>query len=215
MTAPRRRDPRAGCDSQRHPVRVWKAVPAEGQDGFGSAGAYRRHRDGHGRHLPAPHDHRWVAFLLVDAPDGADARPRGHQRPLDIRDFPGRVRATTTNGPIGLANVAGEATAARRTGRSGSRDGRGRLTSTQERTDTGAAAGTRWDGGGLDRGAQNGPVGRGGSAWLPVSASGSRPKDTPRGPANTRRATRDSGRGTSTVARIDSGEGPRVVQITT
>ena len=172
MTAPRHGGIRVrGVTRSDILVRVCKAVPAEGQ-GSGSAQLERivGTVTGTAVTVTGPAHNRWVAFpLLVDAPDGAMLDLEATNGPLDIRDFRGLARATTTNGPIGLANVAGEVTARAQNGPIGLKGRTGKIDlDTQNGPIQVRLAGTRWDGGGLDREGAGRAGGRGGSAWLPV-----------------------------------------------
>jgi hypothetical protein len=217
MTAPRHGGIRVrGATRSDILVRVCKAVPAEGQ-GSGSAQLERIVGTvaGTAVTVTGPAHDRWVAFLLVDAPDGAMLDLEATNGPLDIRDFRGRVRATTTNGPIGLANVAGEVTARAQNGPIGFEGRTGKIDlDTQNGPIQVRLAGTRWDGGGLTARAQNGPVDvevpRGYQSGVRIASEGHSPWSCKHAACNEGERTWDEhGR------QIDFGEGPRVVQITT
>jgi hypothetical protein len=217
MTAPRHGGIRVrGANRREVFVRVCKAVPAEGQ-GSGSAQLDRIVGTVTGTTVTVtgPAHDRWVAYLLVDAPDGAMLDLEATNGPLDIRDFRGRVRANTTNGPIGLTNVAGEVTARAQNGPIGFEGRAGTIDlDTQNGPIQVRLAGTRWDGGGLNARAQNGPVDvavpRGYQSGVRVASEG-------HSPWSCKHAACDDGRRTwdERGRQIEFGEGDRVVQITT
>jgi hypothetical protein len=197
-------------------VRVCKAVPAEGQ-GSGSAQLDRivGAVTGDAVTVTGPAHDRWVAYLLVDAPEGAMLDLEATNGPLDVRDFRGRVRATTMNGPIGLANVAGEVSARAQNGPIGFEGQAGKVDlDTQNGPIQVRLGGTKWDGGGLTARAQNGPVDvavpRGYQSGVRVASEG-------HSPWSCKHAACDGGQRTwdERGRQIDFGEGPRLVQITT
>jgi hypothetical protein len=192
-------------------VRVCKAVPAEGHQLDRIVGAVT----GDAVTVTGPAHDRWVAYLLVDAPEGAMLNLEATNGPLDVRDFRGRVRATTMNGPIGLANVAGEVSARAQNGPIGFEGQAGKVDlDTQNGPIQVRLAGTKWDGGGLTARAQNGPVDvevpSGYQSGVRIASEGHSPWSCKHAACNEGQRTWDE-RG----RQIDFGEGPRVVQITT
>jgi hypothetical protein len=109
--------------------------------------------------VAGPEDDRWVAYLIVDAPAGAGLALRAENGPIRVRDFSGRIEATSTNGPIGLDNLDGDVTARAENGPIGFTGQRGTIS--LEATNGPLSVqlgGTSWGDGSLNAHTQNGPV---------------------------------------------------------
>jgi hypothetical protein len=109
--------------------------------------------------VAGPEGDRWVAYLLVDAPAGAGLELQAENGPIDVRDFSGRIQATTTNGPIRLENLDGNVTARAKNGPIGFTGQRGTISLEAANGPISVRlGGTSWGDGTLNARTQNGPV---------------------------------------------------------
>jgi hypothetical protein len=106
-----------------------------------------------------PAGENWLVYLLVRVPEDAALDLLTENAPIDLRDISGRIKARTRNGPISLDRCRGTIDAAAENGPLTVRAGGGEqhlhasngpLTITLE--------GERWEGGGIEARAGNGPV---------------------------------------------------------
>ena len=106
---------------------------------------------------PNPQD--WMAFLLIQAPNGAVLDLESNNGPIGVSDFLGNIQARNHNGPITFRDVSGQVQAEVQNGPI-TVDGSGgdfRL-SAQNGPLTIALAGNQWTGGELEGKTQNGPL---------------------------------------------------------
>ena len=106
---------------------------------------------------PNPHD--WMAFLLIQAPNGAVLDLEANNGPIGVVDFSGNIQAKNHNGPISFHDVTGQVRAEVQNGPitvNGS-GGDFRL-SAQNGPLTIELAGNQWSGGELEGSTQNGPL---------------------------------------------------------
>jgi hypothetical protein len=106
---------------------------------------------------PRPED--WVAFLIIQAPNGAVLDLSSINGPIGVSGFSGTIQAENLNGPVTFQDVNGQVRAEVKNGPitvSGS-GGDFRLAA-QNGPLTIALAGNHWSGGELEASTQNGPV---------------------------------------------------------
>lgn len=101
----------------------------------------------------------WIAYLIVQAPNGAALDLESMNGPIGVSGFSGNIHARNTNGPITFSGVTGQVRAEVQNGPitvSGS-GGDFRL-SAQNGPLTIALVGSQWSGGELEGSTQNGPL---------------------------------------------------------
>jgi len=106
---------------------------------------------------PNPQD--WVAFLIIQAPNGSSLELESGNGPVGVANFSGNIQARNVNGPITFRDVNGQVKADVQNGPitvSGS-GGDFRLTA-QNGPLTIALDGVQWQGGELEGSTQNGPL---------------------------------------------------------
>jgi hypothetical protein len=106
---------------------------------------------------PNPRD--WMAFLLIQAPNGAVLDLESNNGPIGVSDFSGNIQARNNNGPITFHDVSGQVRAEVQNGPitvNGS-SGDFRL-SAQNGPLTIELGGNQWTGGELEGSTQNGPL---------------------------------------------------------
>ena len=106
---------------------------------------------------PSPQD--WIAYLIIQAPNGATLNLESGNGPIGVTDFSGIIQARNQNGPVSFYGVNGQVHADVQNGPitvSGS-GGNFRL-SAQNGPLTITLDGTQWSGGELEGSTQNGPV---------------------------------------------------------
>lgn len=106
---------------------------------------------------PSPED--WLAYLIIQAPNGATLDLSATNGPIGVRGFNGNVKAQNHNGPITFRDVSGEVSAEVQNGPitvSGS-SGHFRLNA-QNGPLTVELDGNQWSGGELEGSTQNGPL---------------------------------------------------------
>ena len=100
----------------------------------------------------------WSAHLIVEAPQNARIRAATSNGPIGVSGVSGEITARSSNGPIGLNDVGGSVVARAQNGPISVHGSRGDV---DVQTDNGPISitlvGTRWDGR-LDARAQNGPL---------------------------------------------------------
>jgi hypothetical protein len=106
---------------------------------------------------PNPHD--WMAFLIIQAPNGAALDLEANNGPIGVVDFSGTIKARNNNGPITFYDVGGQVRAEVQNGPITVKGSGGdfRL-SAQNGPLTIDLAGNQWSGGELEGSTQNGPV---------------------------------------------------------
>lgn len=106
---------------------------------------------------PSPQD--WIAYLIIQAPNGATLDLEAHNGPIGVSGFSGNIQARNVNGPITFREVNGQVKADVQNGPitvSGS-GGDFRL-SAQNGPLTVELDGSQWSGGELEGSTQNGPL---------------------------------------------------------
>lgn len=106
---------------------------------------------------PNPQD--WMAFILIQAPNGASLDLEANNGPIGVVDFSGTIQARNNNGPITFQDVSGQVRAGVQNGPitvNGS-SGDFRLTA-QNGPLTVELTGNQWSGGELEGSTQNGPL---------------------------------------------------------
>ncbi len=106
---------------------------------------------------PSPQD--WIAYLIIQAPNGAVVDLNSQNGPIGVSDFSGNIQARNVNGPITFHDVNGQVRADVQNGPitvSGS-GGDFRL-SAQNGPLTITLDGSQWSGGELEGSTQNGPL---------------------------------------------------------
>ena len=109
--------------------------------------------------VEGPNSQEWLAFLIIQAPNGATLDLAGTNGPIGVSDFSGTVQARNQNGPISFRDVTGQVRADVQNGPitvSGS-GGDFRLTA-QNGPLTINLDGNQWSGGELEGSTQNGPL---------------------------------------------------------
>ena len=133
--------------------------------------------DGSGLAFRGPAAGEWLVYLIVKAPRGAALDLQASNGPIEIHDVAGRITARTKNGPISLKDCTGPLDAdavngpislERCSGTGEARAVNGPIDFSGDRgtyrldTQNGpisvALEGSRWEGGGLDAHAVNGPL---------------------------------------------------------
>ena len=109
--------------------------------------------------LEGPNPQDWVAYLLVQAPNGSSLNLEALNGPIGVHDFSGNIQARNVNGPLTFRGVNGEVRGEVQNGPitvSGS-GGDFRL-SAQNGPLTVKLDGMQWQGGELEGKTQNGPL---------------------------------------------------------
>lgn len=70
--------------------------------------AIRVSPEGSGVSFNGPSSGEWVAYLLVEAPKGAELDLEARNGPIGVRSMAGKTAARTTNGPISISESSGE-----------------------------------------------------------------------------------------------------------
>jgi hypothetical protein len=109
--------------------------------------------------VDGPNPQEWIAYLLIQAPNGASLDLESNNGPIDVNDFSGNVQAKNHNGPISFHDVTGQVHADVQNGPitvNGS-SGDFRL-SAQNGPLTIELTGNQWSGGELEGKTTNGPL---------------------------------------------------------
>jgi hypothetical protein len=109
--------------------------------------------------VEGPNSHDWMAYLLIQAPNGAVLDLEANNGPIGVVDFSGKIQARNNNGPITFHDVSGQVRAEVQNGPitvNGS-GGDFRL-SAQNGPLTIELGGNQWTGGELEGSTQNGPL---------------------------------------------------------
>lgn len=109
--------------------------------------------------LEGPNPHDWMAFLLIQAPNGAVLDLESNNGPIGVSDFSGNIQARNNNGPITFHDVTGQVRAEVENGPI-TVDGSGGDFRLRARNGplTIELAGNQWSGGELEGSTQNGPL---------------------------------------------------------
>lgn len=106
---------------------------------------------------PNPHD--WMAYLLIQAPNGSALDLEANNGPIGVVDFSGNVQARNHNGPISFHDVNGQVRAEVQNGPITVNGSGGDFhLSAQNGPLTIELAGNQWSGGELEGSTQNGPL---------------------------------------------------------
>ena len=109
--------------------------------------------------VTGPTGPNWVAYLIVQAPDGTALELESTNGPIGISDFSGSVQARTLNGPITLRDVNGEVRADAQNGPISVTGNGGNLLLKAQNGPIGVElTGSRWETGELEAHTQNGPL---------------------------------------------------------
>jgi hypothetical protein len=101
----------------------------------------------------------WVAYLIIQAPDGAALEMSSTNGPIGVSDFSGSVQARTLNGPITLQNVGGQIRADAQNGPINVTGSGGDFRLNAQNGPIGVElTGSRWETGELEAHTQNGPL---------------------------------------------------------
>jgi len=100
-----------------------------------------------------------MVYYIVDAPSDGALDLSAHNGPISVREFRGRSKLRTQNGPVSLDNVSGQVNAFAQNGPIHFRGDRGTIELETQNGPIGVdLAGTRWTDGSLTARAQNGPA---------------------------------------------------------
>lgn len=106
---------------------------------------------------PTPQD--WMAYLLIQAPNGAVLDLESNNGPIGVSDFSGNIQARNNNGPITFHDVSGQVRAEVQNGPITVNGSGGDFhLSAQNGPLTIELAGNQWSGGELEGSTQNGPL---------------------------------------------------------
>lgn len=106
---------------------------------------------------PSPRD--WVAYLIIQAPNGAVLDLSSTNGPIGVDDFSGTIQARSTNGPITFREVTGQVRADVENGPIGVSGSSGDFhLSAQNGPLTVELTGSQWSGGEIQGSTQNGPL---------------------------------------------------------
>jgi hypothetical protein len=106
-----------------------------------------------------PRDGMWVAFLLIQAPNGAVMEMESTNGPIGVSGFSGSVQARTQNGPITFEDVSGQARAEAQNGPINISGSSGDIRANAQNGPIGVElSGSRWENGELEAHTQNGPL---------------------------------------------------------
>lgn len=109
--------------------------------------------------VQGPSGESWVAYLIVEAPDGAVMDLESINGPIGISAVSGSIQARTLNGPITLYDVGGQVRASAQNGPINLRGSGGDLRLNAQNGPIGVElAGSRWESGDLEARTQNGPL---------------------------------------------------------
>ena len=104
-------------------------------------------------------DVTWVAYLIIQAPDGSALELESTNGPVGVSDFSGTVQARTQNGPITLRDVNGQVRADAQNGPINVTGNRGDFLLNAQNGPIGVyLTGNRWESGELEAHTQNGPL---------------------------------------------------------
>src|SRR5437867_1541702 len=109
--------------------------------------------------IEGPSSQEWLAYLTIQAPNGAVLDLAGINGPVGVSDFTGNIQARNQNGPISFHGVSGQVRAEVQNGPitvSGS--GGDFHLSAQNGPLTVELDGNQWSGGELEGSTQNGPL---------------------------------------------------------
>ncbi|MCI0662158.1 MAG: hypothetical protein L0220_13890 [Acidobacteria bacterium] len=106
-----------------------------------------------------PKNEDWMAYLIIQAPNGATMNLESRNSPIGISTFSGTVEVRNQNGPVSLYDVGGQVRADVRNGPISVTGNRGdhRL-NVQNGPITIDLTGSRWESGELEGHSQNGPL---------------------------------------------------------
>jgi hypothetical protein len=109
--------------------------------------------------LRGPNPEDWIAFLIIQAPNGAVLDLTSTNGPIGVNSFSGNIQARSTNGPVTLNDVGGQVKVEVQNGPITVKSSGGdfRL-SAQNGPLTIDLDGTQWSGGELEGRTQNGPL---------------------------------------------------------
>jgi hypothetical protein len=106
---------------------------------------------------PSPQD--WIAYLIIQAPNGAVLDLTSQNGPIGVSDFSGNIQARNQNGPISFHDVSGQVRAEVQNGPITVRGSGGDFhLSAQNGPLTVELDGSQWSGGELEGSTQNGPL---------------------------------------------------------
>lgn len=109
--------------------------------------------------VEGPDSKDWIAFLIIQAPNGAAVDLSSTNGPIGVTGFTGSIQARNINGPITFQEVNGQVAAEVRNGPiTVSRSGGDFKLSAQNGPLTIELDGNQWSGGGLEGKTQNGPL---------------------------------------------------------
>ncbi len=101
----------------------------------------------------------WVAYLIIQAPNGAAIEMEAINGPIGVSDFSGSVQARTKNGPISFEDVSGQARAEAQNGPIHISGSSGDIRANAQNGPIGVyLSGSRWENGELEAHTQNGPL---------------------------------------------------------
>ncbi|MFY9608135.1 MAG: hypothetical protein WAU45_05900 [Blastocatellia bacterium] len=101
----------------------------------------------------------WVAYFIIQAPNGAVLDLSSTNGPIGVDDFSGNIKAQSTNGPITLREVGGQVRADVQNGPIGVSGSSGDFhLSAQNGPLTVELNGSQWSGGEIEGRTQNGPL---------------------------------------------------------
>ncbi|HEX5736436.1 MAG TPA: hypothetical protein VF131_26635 [Blastocatellia bacterium] len=101
----------------------------------------------------------WVAYLIIQAPDGSALELESTNGPVGVSDFSGTVQARTQNGPITLHDVNGQVRADAQNGPINVTGNGGDFRLNAQNGPIGVyLTGNRWESGELEAHTQNGPL---------------------------------------------------------
>lgn len=176
--------------------------------------------DGSELRADGPEGRRWTVTYHIRAPRNADLDLSAKNGPLSIRDVDGTIVAQTKNGPLSLRNVSGTIDATTTNGPISVNGGSGNM---KVQASNGPLSidldGNSWTGGSLEASTKNGPLSlsipRGFNSGVVVETNG-------RGPVACRaegcerfRAERDAHDWNDQSRRIELGNGPETVRLST
>ena len=101
----------------------------------------------------------WVAYLLIQAPNGSVMEMESTNGPIGVSDFSGTIQARTRNGPISFEDVTGQARAEAQNGPINISGSSGDIRANAQNGPIGVElSGSRWENGELEAHTQNGPL---------------------------------------------------------
>jgi DUF4097 and DUF4098 domain-containing protein YvlB len=106
-----------------------------------------------------PSSGTWVAYLIIQAPNGSVMEMESTNGPIGVSDFSGSVHARTRNGPITLEDISGQARAEAQNGPINISGSSGDIRASAQNGPIGVElSGSRWENGELEAHTQNGPL---------------------------------------------------------